>query len=90
MATAALTLGIVGLFTWIFPFLGFPVSIIGAILATIVLLVKKEHRNRAVAGLVMCVIGLIMNIIVVVVGVAAIGMLGILGEILEELYGPMY
>lgn len=90
MATAALTLGIVGLFTWIFPFLGFPVSIIGTALAAIVLLMKRPNRKKAMAGLIMCVIGLIMNIIVVVAGVAALGMLGIIGQLLEEMYGPMY
>jgi Na+/H+ antiporter NhaD/arsenite permease-like protein len=86
MATAALTLGIVGLFTWIIPFLGFPVSVVGIILATMAILIRKEHKNRALAGLVLCVLGLIGNIIVVIIGVAAIGMLGILGQILEEFY----
>ena len=31
MATVAITLGIVGLFTWITPFIGFPITITGII-----------------------------------------------------------
>jgi len=89
MATAALTLGIVGLFAWILPPLGFPISIIGIILAVIALIAKK-HKTRATVGLTLCVIGFILNIVVTLVGVGAIGMLGILSELLPELYGPTY
>jgi len=89
MATAALTLGIVGLFAWIIPFFGYPISIIGIILAAIALIAKR-HKTRATVGLTLCVTGLILNIVITVVGVAAIGILGILSEILPELYGPTY
>ena len=89
MATAALTLGIVGLFVWLIPFLGFPISIIGIILATIALIIKRPSKNKAIVGLTLCVIGLILNVIVTVVGIAAIGALGVIGAFLEEWYGPM-
>ncbi len=89
MATAALTLGIVGLITWLIPPLGLPISIVGIILATIALITRKPSRNKAIVGLALCVIGLILNIVVTIVGVAALGTLGIIGAFMEEMYGPM-
>ena len=77
MAIAALTLGIVALFTWILPPLGFIVSIIGIVLG-VVALVKKQQKRRAIAGAIMCSVGLVLNIAVVVGLIAA-------GLILEEL-----
>jgi len=82
MGIAAMTLGVVGLFAWTFPFLGFPISIIGLILGIVALLVTKEHRKKAIAAIIMCIIGLAINI-GVVVGLVVAG--GILAELLPQL-----
>jgi hypothetical protein len=74
MGTAALTLGIVGLFTWIFPPLGFPISGIGLILGILALLVYKQQKRRAITGIVFCFTGLVFNI-GVVVGIVTAGLL---------------
>ena len=74
MGIAALTLGIVALITWIFPPLGFPISGIGLILGILALLVYKKQKRRAIAGIVLCFIGLVLNI-GVVVGIVAAGIL---------------
>ncbi len=81
MGIAAMTLGIVGLFAWIFPVLGFPTSIVGLILG-ILALVRKQQKNRAIAGIIMCSIGLLLNI-GFVVGLVMLG--GILEELLPQL-----
>lgn len=83
MGTAALTLGIVGLFTWIIPPLGFPISIIGLILGILERLIPKQHKGRAVAGIIMCILGIALNI-GAVVGLLTVGW--ILGEILPEYF----
>ena len=90
MATAALTLGIVGLLTWIFPPLGLLICIAGIIFGAIVITTKNAHKKRAITGLITGSIGLILNGLVIVVAITAIGMLGIFGEFLTEfieLYG---
>jgi hypothetical protein len=84
MATAALTLGIVGLFTWLFPPLGFFICVLGVIFGAIVIARKYVHRKMAIAGLVTGSVGLILNILVIAIAVTAIGILGIFGEFLDE------
>ena len=79
MGIAAMTLGIVSLFAWIFPVLGFPISIAGFILGILALVVCKQQKRRAIAGIIMCIIGLALNIGVIVGLLTA-------GIILEELY----
>lgn len=59
MGIAALALGIVALFAWIIIPLGLVVGIIGIILG-IVALVSKKQRKRAIAGLIMCFVGIIL------------------------------
>ncbi len=59
MGIAALALGIVALFTWIIPPLGLVVGIIGMILG-IVALISKTQKKRAIAGLIMCFVGIIL------------------------------
>lgn len=83
MGTAALTLGFIGLISWVFPFLGFPVCVIGLILGVLALLLSPQQRGRAIAGIIMCVIGLALNI-GVVVGLVTAGL--ILEEILPEYF----
>ena len=77
MDIAAMTLGIVSLFAWIFPVLGFPIGIAGLILG-ILALVRKQQKNKAIAGIIMFCIGLLLNI-------GFVAGLVILGGILEEL-----
>ena len=66
MGIVSLTLGITSLIAWIDPVLGFPISGIGLILGAIALWRAKEHRKKALVGLITSVIGLLLNVIVVV------------------------
>jgi hypothetical protein len=84
MAASALTLGIVGLFTWLFPPLWFFICLVGVIFGAIVIAKKYVHRKMAIAGLVTGSVGLILNILVTAIAVTAIGVLGIFGEFLDE------
>lgn len=56
-------LGIIALFAWTIPIIGFPISIPGLILSIRGL--KKEPRNKGmcIAGIVMNIIGLVASII---------------------------
>jgi hypothetical protein len=63
LSTAALTLGFVGVVYWLVPHFGFPINLIGIILAAIAILLKKPDKNLAQAGLIMCVIGLALSIV---------------------------
>ena len=84
MGTVALTLGIVGLITWVFPVFGFPVSVVGLILGIIVLITKSSNRRKAVAAVILCFIEIVLNIGVVVGLVAAVV---ILDEFLKQYPG---
>jgi amino acid permease len=66
MGIASLTLGVTGLIAWLDPFIGFPVCIAGIITGLVSILKSKEQRKRAIAGLVLCFIELILTIIVVI------------------------
>ena len=93
MATAAITLGIVGLFTWIIPPLGLLICIAGIILGTLALLTKTPNKKRAIAGLVTGSLGVVLSVSILAIGVSALGMLGLFVEFLEqfiELHGPPY
>ncbi len=61
MATAALVLGIIGLIAWLIPLLGYPITITGLVLG--IKSRKSEKRNMAIAGIVLCSIGLALSII---------------------------
>ena len=90
MATVAITLGIIGLFTWMVPFLGLLICIISVVLGTIALKNKTPFKKRAIVGLVTGSIGLIFSVLFLVIGITVLGMLGIFGGFLEEwinLYG---
>ena len=75
MGIASLTLGITGLFTWIFPFLGVPISLAGLILGALAFWRSEKHRKLALTGLITCVVGLVLNVMIVVVGITMLGML---------------
>jgi uncharacterized membrane protein len=61
MEFASLVLGILGVFAWIFPLAGFPITITGLILG--ILGQKKENKNVAIAGMILCIITLVATII---------------------------
>ena len=59
-ATAGFTSGIIGLIAWILPLFGYPVNIIGIIMSSIGL--KSEKRTKAIIGLVLSIIGLVLTL----------------------------
>jgi uncharacterized membrane protein len=68
MANAALVLGILSLFTWLLPLLGFPIIICGIVIS-IIALARKDWRNgKSVAGLVMAVIGFVLTLVNYILG----------------------
>ena len=69
MAVASLILGIIGLFAWTIPFLGFPITIIGLVLGTIALFRSQKDRGMAIAGTVMCALGFFGSIVNFIIGV---------------------
>ena len=74
---ASLVLGILSLVFWLIPLFGFPVSIVGLIMG-ILALRKHETRGMAIAGVVMCGIGLVLTVINSAIG-AYMGVTGQLG-----------
>jgi ribosomal protein L40E len=78
-AITSMILGIIGVFAWFLPFLGFPVTIAGLVFGIFGL--KSQKPGMAIAGLVLCCIFLIATIIN-----SALGVLGVL-EGIETLPG---
>jgi len=60
-ATASLVLGIVGLIAWFLPIFGVPVTVTGLVLG--ILSLKGPKRAFAIAGIVLCVIGLLASMV---------------------------
>jgi len=58
-----MVLGIVSLFAWLVPFLGFPIAVAGLVLGIVAINKGKEPKGMAIAGVVMCPLGLIGSII---------------------------
>ena len=56
---ASLVLGIVGLVTWLLPLVGLPVSITGLVFGVNAL--KRVRKGMALAGVVLCSIGLLLG-----------------------------
>jgi len=56
-ATASMVLGIIGLVAWFIPLFGAPITITGLVFGIKGL--DSENRKRALAGIVMSVIGLV-------------------------------
>jgi len=74
-ATASLVLGLIGLIAWFLPLIGFPITITGLVLG--IKGMKSIKRDRAIAGVVLCIIGLVATIINSAIG-AFMGAFGIL------------
>jgi hypothetical protein len=56
---ASLVLGILGLFAWILPIVGLPISITGLALGVNAL--KRVRKGMAVAGIVLCSMGFLLG-----------------------------
>ncbi|HIZ55961.1 MAG TPA: zinc-ribbon domain-containing protein [Firmicutes bacterium] len=65
-AVAAMILGLVGVFAWILPLVGFPVTIVGLILGIISR--NSTSRGMAIAGIVLSSIFLVVTLINSVAG----------------------
>ena len=57
---ASMVLGICGLLAWCIPLFGLPVSITGLVLG--ILGIKKGGKKRAIAGIILCAITLVLSI----------------------------
>jgi hypothetical protein len=66
-AKAGMILGIIGLFAWFIPIVGFPMTIVGIVMSAFGL--KSDKRGQAIAGLIMSTIGLIASVLNSLVGV---------------------
>jgi hypothetical protein len=66
MGIASLTLGITSLIAWLDPIIGFPICIAGIILGFVSILKSKDQRKRAVTGLIISFLGLILTIVAVI------------------------
>ena len=64
MGIASFTLGITSLIAWANPFVAYPVCAAGIILGVTSILNSKNYRRRAITGIGLCLIGLIMTIII--------------------------
>ena len=64
---AALVLGIIGLIACIIPIIGMPITIVGLVLG----IKSRNSKNRglAIAGIVLCIIGLLVTVINASIGV---------------------
>jgi len=62
MGIASLIVGIVGLGTWLIPFFGIPIPIVGLIVGILVLKRTAEHRKKAISGVVLGSIGLALAV----------------------------
>jgi len=76
-AITSLILGLVSLGAWLLPFIGLPVSITGIVMG--IQSMKSEHKNVAIAGLVLSIIGLLVTIGNMILGaIVAVDMIGYL------------
>jgi hypothetical protein len=65
-ATASLVLGIVGMIAWFIPLFGLPITIVGLVMG--IKASKSKKRGMAKAGVVLCIIGLVLTIINAAIG----------------------
>ena len=65
-ATASFTLGFVNLLLWLIPLLGFPGTIVGLIMG--ILGLQSTYRGKAIAGIVLCSICLLLTLINSIIG----------------------
>ena len=65
-AIASLVLGIIGMFAWLLPIVGLPVTITGLVLG--VKSKYSENRGMAIAGIILTIIGLTLTVVNAAVG----------------------
>ncbi|GEM_PF-831555 len=84
-AIASLVLGLIGLLVWLLPILGVPLTIIGLVLG--VYSRTSPKRKLAIAGIVLCIIGLLASITNSALGVYMLttGKLDISNSIISDL-----
>ena len=63
MAIASMLLGILGLGAWVYPLGGYPVVVIGLVLGVVEFWQPGKTNQMAIAGMVMCSIGLLAIIV---------------------------
>lgn len=83
-ATTSMVLGIIGMFAWFIPIFGLPITIIGLIMGIKGL--NSERRNRAVVGITLCIIGLVLSIANASIGayMGATGQHQFVNEVLDK------
>lgn len=64
MGIASMILGVIGFFTWLMPIWGLPIPIIGLVLGVAGMRLTAPNRGMAIAGVIMCSIGLLLSIMV--------------------------
>ena len=69
-STIAIVFGIIGIFSSLIPVFGFPMNMIGLILA--ILGLKSEKQGRARTGIMLSSVGLVLTITSTVVGAIAV------------------
>jgi hypothetical protein len=62
----SMILGILGILVWPLPYLGFPTNVVGLTLG--ILGLKRHKKGMAVAGTIMCSMGLTLTIINLTIG----------------------
>ena len=62
MGIASLVIGIIGLGTWLIPFIGIPIPIVGLVLSILVLKRTADHRKKAISGVVLGSMGLALAV----------------------------
>jgi uncharacterized membrane protein len=65
-AVASMVLGILGVFAWLLPIIGLPITIVGLVLGAKDL--GSPNRGMAVAGLVLSIVGLVLTVINATIG----------------------
>lgn len=82
-AKTSLILGIIGLFAWIIPIIGLPVTITGLVMG--IKAWKSSKYTMAVAGVVLCIIGLVLSIMNMAIGayMGATGQHPLVNEMME-------
>lgn len=60
-SATSFVLGMIGLGTWYFPYLGVPLTVTGLVLG-ILGIMGNTKRNTAIAGVILCGIGLLFTI----------------------------
>lgn len=65
-AKTGLVLGIIGMFAWFIPIIGLPVNIVGIVFASLGL--NSNARGKAIAGLTLSILGVVLSLINAVVG----------------------